>query len=308
LLRKKSSLYYVVTLIVGSNYLVSTIGIKNIFNDSKITKETFSVLNYNVKALADHYSAPSAFVDVSQETVDLKNWLVNHEAEVQCYQEFINFEGNDDFDLVKMFNDKGYYTYFSYDSSKAFRNVVVGTLITSKFPIVASGDVVASENGFNRITYADIKMDMDTVRIVNVHLESMGLKKYHPLQPSGLQSRTENTKMILHKLKEGVFERSRQIKILAYFIESSPYPVICAGDFNDMPYSYSYQFMKRRMKNAFEEVGVGLGFSYNGKTLRVLRIDNQFYSNGITAVRFETLNQIKFTDHFPLLGLYKLSP
>jgi endonuclease/exonuclease/phosphatase family metal-dependent hydrolase len=308
MLRKKSSLYYIVTLIIGSNYLVSTIGIKNIFNNSKITKETFSVLSYNVKALADHYSAPSAFVNVSQETLDLKNWLMNHEAEIQCYQEFINFEGNDDFDLVKMFNDKGYHTYFSYDSSKAFRSVVVGTLITSKFPIVRSGDVVASENGFNRITYADIKMDMDTLRIVNVHLESMGLKKYHPLQPSGLQSRKENTKMILHKLKEGVFERSRQIKILAHFIESSPYPVICAGDFNDMPYSYSYQFMKRRMKNAFEEVGTGLGFTYNGKTLRVLRIDNQFYSSDVSAVRFETLNQIKFTDHFPLLGLYKLSP
>ena len=91
------------------------------------------------------------------------------------------------------------------------------------------------------------------------------------------------------------------------FIETSPYPVICAGDFNDMPYSYSYQFMKRTLKNAFEEVGTGLGFTYNGNTLRVLRIDNQFYSPGVSAEQFETLTQIKFTDHFPVRGLYSLN-
>jgi len=170
--------------------------------------------------------------------------------------------------------------------------------------MINSGDIVASENGFNRITYADLKVNGDTVRIVNVHLESMGLKRFHPLRTSGYESRKENTRIIIDKLKEGVFERSRQIKILTAFIEASPYPIICAGDFNDMPYSYSYQFMKRHMKNTFEEVGTGLGFTYNGHTLRVLRIDNQFYSSGVRAEQFETLTQIKFTDHFPLQGLY----
>lgn len=308
LLRKKSSIYYIITLIIGSNYLLSTIGLKYIFKDGRVTKETFSVLSYNVKSLAVHYSTPSAFKNVDQATLDLKEWILDHPAEIQCYQEFINYNDSNDFDLVQIFNDNGYHTYFSYDSAKAYRSVVVGTLITSKFPIVRSGDLVASDNGFNRITYADINIGIDTLRIINVHLESMGLKQHDPLEQTGFQSRKESTKIILDKLKVGVFERSRQIKILSEFIESSPYPVICAGDFNDMPYSYSYQFMKRRMNNAFEEVGKGLGFTYNGKTLRVLRIDNQFYSTGVTAVRFETTDNVKFTDHFPILGLYKLTP
>jgi endonuclease/exonuclease/phosphatase family metal-dependent hydrolase len=294
--------------VIGSNYLLSTVGLKHIFNKEFVTKDTFTVLSYNVKSLAGHYSAPYSFERIDQQTLDLKSWLLGHEAEIQCYQEFINYGNREDFNLVKMFEDKGYYTYFSYDSSRQFRSVVVGTLITSKFPIVASGDVVASENGFNRITFADVKMDMDTVRIVNVHLESMGLKKHHPLEQSGFKSKKESAELIVQKLKEGVFERSRQIKILATFIGESPYPVICAGDFNDMPYSYSYQYMKKRMKNTFEQVGTGFGFTYNGNTLRVLRIDNQFYSRGVQPIRFETLDHIEYTDHFPLEGLYRLSP
>jgi hypothetical protein len=62
--------------------------------------------------------------------------------------------------------------------------------------------------------------------------------------------------------------------------------------------------MKRSMKNTFVEAGAGFGFTYNGNTLRVLRVDNQFYSPGIHAERFETFHQIKFTDHFPIQGWY----
>lgn len=308
LMRKRSSLYYIVTLIIGSTYLLSTVGIRHIFNKEVVSPETFTVLSYNTKSLTGHNTAPSSFRNADESTYALRDWLINHEAEIQCFQEFINYGDSKDFNLVKLYKDKGYDTYFSYDSTKQFRSVVVGTMIASKFPIVASGDVMASPNGFNRVTYADVKMDMDTVRIINVHLQSMGLKQYHPLERSGFESKKESAKVIISKLKDGVFERSHQVRILAAFVAESPYPVICAGDFNDMPYSYSYQYLKRRMKNTFEQVGKGFGFTYNGNTLRVLRIDNQFYSGGVKPVRFETLRNIKYTDHFPLEGIYRLSP
>lgn len=308
IMRKRSSLYYVITLIIGSTYLLSTVGLRFIFNKAVVTPETFKVLSYNTKSLTGHYSAPSSFRDADESTFALRDWLINNEAEIQCLQEFINYGDSKDFNLVKMYEDKGYHTYFSYDSTKQFRSVVVGTLIASKFPIVASGDVVAHPNGFNRITYADVRMGMDTLRIINVHLQSMGLKQHHPFERPGFQSKKESAKVIISKLKDGVFERSHQIRILAAFAAESPYPVICVGDFNDMPYSYSYQYLKQRMKNTFEQVGKGFGFTYNGNTLRVLRIDNQFYSGSVQPVRFETLRDIKYTDHFPIEGLYRLTP
>ncbi len=307
LLRKKSGLYYVIALLIGSNYLISTFGIKYFFKDQKITNDTFRVLNYNTNSLGGHYASPYSFANADSATSALRNWLLNQEADIQCYQEFINYPGNKDFDLVALFKQKSFYYYFSHDSITSNKSLIIGILIASKFPIIKSGDVISSKNGFNRVAYVDLKIGKDTVRVINVHLESMGLKQYHPVHTSDFESRKENAKIILRKLKVGVFERSKQIQHLAEFIETSPYPVICVGDFNDLPYSYSYQFMKKRLKNTFEEIGKGLGFTYNGNTLRVLRIDNQFYSPQLDAVKFETLNHIKFTDHFPLQGVYKIN-
>lgn len=309
IMRKKSSLYYLIALVIGSNYLVSTLGIRAFFYSDKLSTKPFSVLSYNVNYLGGHHITPYDF-DRQQDssTLELRRWLLDHHAAIQCYQEFVNYAGSKKFDLVQLFKEKGMNTYFSYDSIHEFRSVVFGMAITSKFPIVECGDVISSENGFNRIIFADLNVDGDTVRIVNVHLESMGLKKYHPVYTSGFESRKENTKIILRKLKAGVFERSRQIKKLAEFVETSPHPVIVAGDFNDLPYSYSYQFMKKKMKNTFEESGKGFGFTYNGKTLRILRIDNQFYTSGLQSVDFGTLSNIKFSDHFPIEGVYKIKP
>jgi endonuclease/exonuclease/phosphatase family metal-dependent hydrolase len=309
IMRKKSSLYYLIAFIVGSNYLVSTLGIRGFFYSDKLSTEPFSVLSYNVNYLRGHHITPYDFDRLQDSaTLQLRQWILDHPADIQCYQEFVNYAGSKKFDLVQLFKEKGLNTYFSYDSIHEFRSVVFGMAITSRFPIVECGDVISSENGFNRIIFADLKIDEDTVRIVNVHLESMGLKKYHPVYTSGFASRKENTKIILGKLKVGVFERSRQIKKLADFVEASPHPVVVSGDFNDLPYSYSYQFMKKKMRNTFEESGKGFGFTYNGKTLRVLRIDNQFYSSGLQSVDFETFSDIKFTDHFPIEGVYKLKP
>jgi endonuclease/exonuclease/phosphatase (EEP) superfamily protein YafD len=62
--------------------------------------------------------------------------------------------------------------------------------------------------------------------------------------------------------------------------------------------------MKKGMKNAFEESGKGFGFTYNGATLKLLRIDNQFYSSGLRAVELETLDSVILSDHFPVRGEY----
>jgi endonuclease/exonuclease/phosphatase family metal-dependent hydrolase len=306
-MRKKSSLYYVLAFIIGSNYLISSVGLKFIFKSSKPSDFTFNVLSFNIGANLERHEA-SEHESSEDHPMSLSEWIIRNDADVQCYQEFIDRRQKlSGFDILNRLKSKGYHSYFSFDSLNSNRyGLVLGTLITSKFPIIKSGDVLASENGFNRISYADLLIRTDTVRVINVHLESMGLKQFHPANASGFESRKKNTRILFSKLKEGVFERSEQIKVLAEFVERSPHRVVCAGDFNELPYSYSYQFLRKRMKNAFEEVGKGFGFSYNGHTLRVLRIDNQFYSTGLAAAKFVTHNDIQLSDHFPLEGTYKI--
>jgi endonuclease/exonuclease/phosphatase family metal-dependent hydrolase len=306
-MRKKSSLYYVLALVIGSNYVVSTVGVKYLFKSSDTTEFTFDVLSFNTGANLERQEV-AAEHENTETTNSLSEWIFDLDADVQCYQEFIDRRRKSGFDLLNRLKTKGYQSYFSFDSVNSNRyGQVLGTLITSKYPILKSGDVLASENGFNRISYVDLLIRKDTIRVINVHLESMGLKPFHPANATGFESRKENTRILIAKLKEGVFERSEQIKVLSAFVETSPYPVVCAGDFNDLPYSYSYQFLRKRMKNAFEQAGKGFGFTYNGHTLRILRIDNQFYSTGLSAVQFTTHNDVHLSDHFPLVGRYKIT-
>jgi endonuclease/exonuclease/phosphatase family metal-dependent hydrolase len=301
-LRKKSTLYYFLSLLIGIPYLTGTIGIKHLLPKKDMNGQALSVLNYNI---GTYKMRPHYYKNKDSARIALKNWILESESDIKCIQEFANVPWSKEFNVIDQLGKRGQYFYFSTDApaeqNGRFKN---GTLIISKFPIIRSGDVLSSTNGFNRIAYADIKVDVDTIRIVNVHLESMGLTDTDPRSARSLNTLKSQLHTILRKLKIGVFERSRQIRQLSDFIDRSPHPVVCAGDFNDLPYSYNYRRMKKHMKNSFEESGKGFGFTYNGGTLKALRIDNQFYTSGFRAEVYETLDSVKFSDHFPLRVQY----
>jgi len=302
LLRKKSSLYYLIPMFIGLPYVMSTVGIKRYFKRHP-DGSSFTVLNYNVANL--QIKQPTA-LNIDSARMGLRQMILNPLTDIQCYQEFVNYPWSKNFNIIDQLQKENKHFYFSMeDETTHMEYSRVGTLIVSKFPIASHGDILASQNGFNRVSYVDVVIGKDTLRVINVHLESMGLSQYDPRYKKNLTDVKNSTRTILSKLKFGVFERSKQIKEVANFVQLSPHPVICAGDFNDMPYSYSYQYLKRSMKNTFEEAGAGLGFTYNGDMLRMLRIDNQFYAGAISALDLQTRYDLNGTDHFPIVGTYK---
>src|SRR5690606_3320508 len=109
------------------------------------------------------------------------------------------------------------------------------------------------------------------------------------------------------KLKNGIQMRASQVKILSEHIQNSPYPVILAGDFNDVPYSYTYFTLRSILRNAFEEAGRGFGFTYN-QVLFFLRIDNIFFGEGLEAKVFKTHREVDYSDHYPISAVLKRVP
>jgi endonuclease/exonuclease/phosphatase family metal-dependent hydrolase len=309
LARKRVALVYALLLVVGHIYLFSSFGFRYLFKKKVTDTSGFSVINYNVGL----FQTMSSEI-ITNETPDDKSkkiisWVMNNDADIQCYQEFARFKGHRKYDFMRMLKEKGYYLHFSKTNSWTDTNEI-GLLIASKFPIIRNGNVVEStkdkEFQFNRMMYSDLKINKDTVRVINVHLASMALKTNNPVQKRNLRAIAKDLKAITERLKWGAIRRSHQIDKLIKFIRESPYPVICVGDFNDLPYTYAYQQMKKELFNAFEERGKGFGFTYNGNTLRMLRIDNQFYSTGINSTNFETLYEMNTSDHFPVRGRYEL--
>lgn len=303
--RKPTGLFYLLPMVIGAPYMLSTIGIKSYFQQRDQYQTTFTLLNHNI---SNFRIKENLNTNDSAAVTDLYKSLLNPETDIQCYQEFANYPWSKEGNVIKRLTELNRHFYFSMEPETDHMDYSrVGTLIISKFPIIASGDILAGQAGFNRVSYIDVVAKSDTVRIINVHLHSMGLGNYDPRTRSHFREIEQATRTILGKLKEGVFERRTQAEELIRFIERTPYPVVCAGDFNDMPYAYSYRYLRKYMKNSFEESGKGFGFTYNGGTLRVLRIDNQFFRGNIRSTDFTTRYDIPYTDHFPVQGTYTLT-
>lgn len=241
--------------------------------------ETFKVLNYNLMRFRD---------DENQEVSD---WILDQNADVICLQEF--GYGTKQGRAIRNFSE---YEVFCGGYGKSFA-------ILSKFPIIETGQLFTN-NHTNNVIFADLLINKDTVRIYNVHLQSMGINPEKMQSTEGIKNEYEN---VTNKFLTSSAERTRQINLLLAGSDTLGLRKIMVGDFNDVPFSYNYFQFRKRFKNAFEEVGSGFGVSYNGK-IPFLRIDNQFYSEGVAARSLKTINNIYYSDHFPLIGNYEITP
>jgi endonuclease/exonuclease/phosphatase (EEP) superfamily protein YafD len=180
----------------------------------------------------------------------------------------------------------------------------IGVAIFSKYAIINQGIELFGQHDHNGIVWADIRLGSDTVRIINVHLESMGIRVRRVLNQEEMAGVRSETRGILSQLREGFTARGQQIRRVEKHIADSPYPVIVTGDFNETPYSVAYGRIRSKLNSAFEEAGRGFGFTLN-RAPKLLRIDNQFYdARRLTPLSFKTFNDVPYSDHFPIFGEY----
>lgn len=290
-------LYPLLVCLAGLLFLSRTIT----FHQTDTQDETLKVLSYNVRVFNVYSHLNTDFIQ-SKNTID---WILSREDDIKCFQEFYVHPGHKIFNTIKSINQKNPHYHFE----PSFTNkdgAQFGMAIFSKYPIIHRGSLRATEssNSLNNILFADIVRNQDTVRIYNVHLESMSIDEQQ-LANSNPQTISRNLRQLMSQLKHGFIHRAAQIDNLCGHLDRSPYPVILAGDLNDMPYSYSYQKLKKYLYSSFENGGKGFGFTFNGK-LFFLRIDNQFYSDGITLGNFQTHRKVTHTDHFPISAEYFL--
>ncbi|GAB4043949.1 endonuclease/exonuclease/phosphatase family protein [Spirosoma litoris] len=187
----------------------------------------------------------------------------------------------------------------------------IGLALFSKYPIVNQYGRIWSRTfapDINGFICADIAYGADTIRVVNVHLWSMGVRTNEAisaLKAGNLSQFASGLFDTFTKLKEGFANRNEQFKEVETYVAGSRYPVIICGDFNETPMGYSYGKLSQNFRNAFEEAGQGLGFTLNRHPY-CARIDQQFVSSDWHIKACQTLSDISFSDHFPVLAQYVL--
>ncbi|MEM8966773.1 MAG: endonuclease/exonuclease/phosphatase family protein [Bacteroidota bacterium] len=293
--RKKWYMYSLVALALGYQYLLASFSVSNPANP---TPETFSVLSYNVRV----FNTYAYLQNENEPGKAMIDWLVSDTAHIKCLQEYYNNSRSAIFNTTAQLKSSGTYNTYIQPNLVNRIGAEFGLAIFSRYPVLQRG-VIALPDSSHFGIYADLKIRQDTVRVYNVHLQSMSIDERNLSNFEGVKN---NYPSVFQKLKQGFMGRAGQIDHLVTHLQASPYPVIVCGDFNDLPYSYTYFSMRRNLLNAFERAGNGLGFSYNGR-LFFLRIDNQFYSKTLYAHQYQTIREVTYSDHFPVRTVYSFT-
>jgi endonuclease/exonuclease/phosphatase family metal-dependent hydrolase len=270
--------------------------------------ESIRVMSWNVEQfnILHHKDHP----EVKQEMLDLIN---QYDPDIACFQEVVAGDKKKginyfpDIQKALRFVDNLYSYSLKDDFDKDHH---FGRVIFSKFPIIKKQTVVNYPNDYNAtFQYIDVLKDNDTIRIFNVHLQSLKFSRANLsyLDKAGLNSDSNITesKSIVSKIKTGFIKRSLQANFIKDEINHSPYPVIVCGDFNDVPNSYAYETIGAGLQNAFVEKGSGIARTFTGIS-PTLRIDNIFADKKFIIVQFARVKKL-LSDHFPILADLVLS-
>ena len=299
-------------LISAAALLLAYIPIKNIIpyrlshSFSNTKKEnalrimTWNVAQFNIMEDKNH-------PDIKRQMFELIN---GYQPDIACFQEMVAEDstvknhGHMDVFLQKL-NFKNY--FYSYNSKEDFWGYAhFGIIIFSKYPIINKQTVGFYPNDYNSIfQYVDIVKGEDTIRVFNIHLQSLRFSKSNLKYIDKPTVEDENaaikeSKNIISKFKKGFLKRQVQADRIRAEIDKSPYPVIVTGDFNDVPNSYAYYTIGKGLNNAFVEKGSGLGRTFSGIS-PVLRIDNIFVDKKMDVLQFNLVKK-KLSDHFPIMA------
>lgn len=302
LLRKpKIALFSLITILIGWSLLTKH---WNFRSEAKIvdnTDDRIRVMSFNAHLFKDVKDGKTSFKNEALSLLD------SIKPDIVCFQEYYSkIKGK--FVISNEFKSKLGYNYHYFAESAKNDYEAYGMTIFSKYPIINSGNILDNNFGINRISYADIKKNQDTIRVYNVHLRSFALQnedKDFIQNPSGQkQSDGTVTRRVGRKLKNAFEFRSEQANSLKKHMNACTFPYLVLGDFNDTPMSYAANTVGKGLHNAFQEKGYGWGVTHY-EMLPIFQIDYIFASQDFEVLNYHVVDR-KLSDHYPIWSDLKL--
>lgn len=301
--RKKIALLSLFIIIIGFSHIGRYFQIYSSANGD-FKPNSFKLLSYNVRVF-NHFEWEKK-ISVRDSILEYIN---SESPSIVCLQEFLTrstkWEQSEGYILKKLKSVRYQHIEYTYDINGSSSRFGIATY--SYYPIIHRGNI-KFKNSINACIYTDIALKTDTIRVYNVHLQSIRLNKYNYDLLDSIFSfnsrRIDEMKDISGRLKTAFMHRGEQVDAIANHMKLSPYPVILCGDFNDTPVSYTYQKLLGQKKDSFRESGGGLGNTYRGK-LPSYRIDYIFHSEKYTSTFYKTC-AVNFSDHFPVYSLMQI--
>jgi len=251
--------------------------------DTEKEEKDFTVMSYNVRLF------------------NLFDWIPNRQVG-DTILSFIN-EQNPDILCIQEYSENAKVDLRVYKYKAIFmegNHIKTGQAIFSKFPIFNQGDFKIPEAG-NNVIYADIRKGKDTLRVYNIHLQSIKISPdVNEIQEHVEAINKSKSQLVFTRIREAFKKQEQQADILVRHKKNCHYPVIICGDMNNSPFSYIYRNIKADLNDCFEEAGNGFGQTYNFKYYPA-RIDYIFADKKMAVKSFTTFAQFENSDHFPVM-------
>ncbi len=305
---KKYTAFLMVAVIgLGYKFIDTTVQLNPLhyIDDFDDNDSSFTMMSFNVRLL-DRYNWIKGKNDTKTKIFE---FLKYESPDITCFQEFYN-NSKDSITNEQIISGLLQTTHIArdYNPEDTMHNTNKGYRIFSKYPL--SGVTPIFDHTDNVIgIYADVDFKGSKARIFNIHLRSIKLgyddydfidqinKKKNSEQVSGAMN-------IYNKLTKAYAMRVKQAEMMRHLIDSSPYPVVLCGDFNEPPVSYCYRAITGDdMCDAFCESGTGWGGTVRLKFLK-FRIDYIIHSPILESRAFATHRE-NLSDHFAISCKFK---
>lgn len=266
---KKYFLLSGVILAIGFGYVSNfyKISEKKVFLNDDV-----KVMSYNVR-MFNHYNWND------DKTLDQKafDFIADKAPDILSLQEFYE-------------SDKISFKFpYQYIKTKSKTNKF-GLAIYSKYKIINSGSLDFNSSANNAI-YIDIVKSNDTVRVYNIHLESL------KINPTKENLGEQSSEKLIARLQATFKKQSTQAEQFLEHQQSWKGKTIICGDFNNTAFSWVYNNISDQKNDAFLEAGVGFGKTFDYPF--PMRIDFILTDTSIEVNNFKTF-KVPYSDHYPI--------
>lgn len=279
------ALYWLVKL--KKQFLISTLvialGYQHVqaffqFSEKKIMRnDDYKIMSYNVRLFnIFHWTDKDSLQYKIHQFIDTKA------PDVLCIQEYHR--------KTKKIKDYQY-QYIKHN------NASIGQAILSKHKIINQGSLDFEKTGNNAV-FADIVFKKDTLRIYNIHMQSLKMQ----IEKDNFGSK--DTESLISKLKKHFKTQATQVEQILAHQEKSPYRTMIVGDFNNTAFSWVYKQLRSNKKDAFIEAGANFGKSFN--YIIPVRIDFILTDPSIEINNFKTYS-VEYSDHYPIMARFNFS-
>ncbi|MEE9364922.1 MAG: endonuclease/exonuclease/phosphatase family protein [Cellulophaga sp.] len=277
--RKKQLLFSLFVLVIGY-FVLGTFFQFGTSSEEIEEADDLSIMTYNVRGFNRYevINSPTVFEDIKQLIDDEKPSII-------CFQEFGSLKRNS-------------FTQYKYKYVKYIRmqhKVIMG--FYSKYPIVSEG-LVNFPNSANNGAYIDVLYKRDTVRVYNLHMESLKIR------PNRTALSNEESGKLYKRIAKSFEKQQEQAAIFRKHKEAVSYKIIVCSDLNNTQFSNVYKVVKGDMRDSFMEKGAGYGRTYNFRYFP-LRIDFIFADPEFQIISHKNYDA-NLSDHFPVMTTLRL--